>query len=151
MKIFGKWIVLFGFFFSVSAPAVHEMYECKFSKRLDESSNTGSEELKKEVGISSYEEVNDFVFEEYPWLTIKSVAGGWKVSVGAMSYGDGQFSTPPQTIIKTGGGDTAIFSYDNPEGDNKWLVRFNPRTRIAKFIAEDDDGKFIYTAEFSCK
>lgn len=151
MKLFGKWILLVGVFFFVSAQAASEKYQCKLSKRLDESSLTWSEELKKDVSISTFESVNDFVFEEYPWLLIESVTGGWEVRVGAMSYGDGQFSTEPETISKTLDGEVTLFSYDNPEGDNKWQVRLDPRTRIAKFIAENDDGNPIDTAEFTCE
>ncbi len=103
---------------SISAQAASERYECKISKRLDESSKAWSKELQKDVGISSYEDVNDFVFEDYPWLLIESVADGWEVNVGAMEYGAGEFFSEPQTIVKSVRGGIVHFSYGSPESIN---------------------------------
>lgn len=151
MKNFGKLFLFIGIFLPLSSQAASETYECQFLKRLDESSMTWSDELEKEVKISTFEDMNDFIFEEYSWLLIESVTGGWMIRVGAMIYGDGQFSTEPQTITKSLDGDISVFLYNNPEGDAKWQIHLNPRSHITKFIAEDQSGKLIDTAEFICE
>jgi len=100
---------------------------------------------------SEYEEVNDFTFEDYPSLTIKSVAGGWYVGIGAMIYGDETSETEPSQIKKTQINPGEILIH-NTNPDENWIVRLNLQTKIAIFSAQtqNETEKFIDVALFSC-
>jgi hypothetical protein len=98
-----------------------------------------------------YEEVNDFTFEDYPSLTIKSVAGGWYVGIGAMIYGDETSETEPSQIKKTQA-NTSEIVIRNTNPNESWIVRLNLQTKIAIFStqSQNETEKFIDVALFSC-
>jgi hypothetical protein len=113
-----------------------EVIQCKFLESIS----------------SDYENVNDFSFQDYPWLTIKQVSGGWEVTVGGIIYGDQYSETAPEQIRKESHG-TGQTVFESANVDEPWQIRIDTAQKTALFSVDIDGGSsgLKETALFKCQ
>jgi len=109
--------------------------ECQFEKRF----------------TTAYEGINDFTFEDYPWLIITPLEKGFEVTVGGITYGDEYSGTEPTAITKTN--KRSRIDYENTNRNEFWIIRYNKRKKLAVFYAVLDEQKSRLTkvARFQCE
>lgn len=97
--------------------AANPYLQCEFSKRYS----------------GEYENVNDFTFEEYPWLMISAKGEGWEVTVGGITYGE----EDPGTIVKKSVGDGQM---QFASAADRWTLTIDVRRKMALFAAAVDEA-----------
>lgn len=132
-------ILILAFGFTATANAEEQSFlECKI----------------KEVLVDDYENINDFTFADYPWLVVSPAKGGWKVSVGAMIYGEDEEILPPEEIRSMWMSPAQLKFYTR-KSDEKWIVIVNLENKEAAFWIyeprKDTSLKAVKVATFSCE
>ncbi len=134
MFTFSKLILMSVIALFCSGSLASDSLECEFSKQLS----------------SDYEDINDFTFQDYPWLLLKSVPGGWQVTVGGITYGDEFSGSGPDQIEKQIVSSREVL-FKSTNADEKWIIRIVDK--MALFSADVGNGSTGLTdiAEFICK
>lgn len=94
-------------------------FECRFSERIS----------------GDYEDINDFSFQDFPWLLIDRVPAGWMVTVGAITYGDEYSGTSPEQIEKIEVSEQRL-NLENRNLSEKWLIQIDLQEKTALFSAD---------------
>ena len=99
------------------------------------------------VAKTSFENVNDFTFKDYPYLVIRhDLEAGWSISVGGMLYD--QDSTGVHYILGLQG--KAEWTSASPQDEN-WRLELDMSTGKAQFYwVEDETNKWAMVARFQC-
>ena len=108
--------------------------ECQFSERLS----------------ADYEDINDFSFNDYPWLLIKESGKGWEVTVGGITYGDEYSATVPEQIDRTETKNNEIV-FENRNLNEHWIIQIDSQTNTALFSADLGSSSLTEIAKFKCQ
>lgn len=108
----------------------------------------------KKVHSDEYENQNDFEFKEYPYLVVSPAKDGWKVIVGAMTYGEDpeqEELLQPEQIHSMWIAPTELKFYTEHEIEN-WYIEVNLSKQQADFWFYENDisAEPTRVATFSC-